>query len=376
MVVSGSTQDVELLSKLLFAGLGSSSSSRDDFREDTFAAFDDRLLDHLYQLDLSGLESIKSLADSNHVVVRTFSPLQHLLSELGRKDLAKSVTRILVNEEDRIDKATDFLQTICTRLEEKGCPVTVIKSLDHWPDLGSDLDLYTPARSRDVLEQMKICFGATPTERSWGDRLAGKWNFVVPGLAELVEIHVGRLGQMGEQTAVTESLTARSRSVQQKGRFFRVAAPEDRIVISTLQRMYRHFYIRLCDVFDNAVLIKSGVVDFEYLRTLGQQAGLWDGIATYLGVIAEYTEAYSGQRLDLPSFVTRSARIGVSDISFRRQFLRVPIVPHGVALYARELKILLARGDLKNGFRLSLMPGLATAAAVGLKITGSDKGIW
>ena len=376
MVVSGSTLDVELLSKLLFAGFGTSSSLRNDFRDDTFAPLDDRLLDHLYQLDIAGLETIKSLADSNHVIVRTFNPLQHLLTDLGRSDLAKSVAQILRAEEDRIDKATEFLQTICTRLEEKRCPVIVIKSLDHWPDLGSDLDLYTSAHSRDVVEQMRSCFNAKPTERSWGDRLAGKWNFVVPGLAELVEIHVGRLGQMGEQTAVTLSLTSRSRTVQANRRFFRVAAPEDRIVISTLQRMYRHFYIRLCDVFDNAVLVKSGAVDFDYLRSLGQRAGLWDGIATYLAVIAEYTEAYSGQRLELPSFVTQSARIGVNEISFQRQFLRVPIVPHGVALYARELKILLARGDFRNSFRLSLMPGLATAAAVGMKITGSDKGIW
>ncbi len=371
--VSDSTQDLELLSKLLFASGELDSSSDISLLEEDL---DNRLLDYVYQLDLSGLESLKSLADSNHVVVRTFNPLRNLLRQLGRSELANLVSQVLQNEEDRIHKATTFLQTICTRLEENGCPVTVIKSLDHWPDLGSDLDLYTAARPRDVLDQMKACFGATPTERSWGDRLAGKWNFVVPGLAELVEIHVGRLGQTGEQTAVTVSLTARSRFIEANDMIFRVAAPEDRIVISTLQRMYRHFYIRLCDVFDNAELIKSGAVDFNYLRSLGLRAGLWDGIATYLSVIAGYAEAYSGERLRLPLFVTDSAKLGVGEIRFRRQFLRVPILPHGMALYARELTSLLSNGDFRNSFRLSLMPGLATAAAVGLKITGSDKGIW
>jgi hypothetical protein len=37
---------------------------------------------------------------------------------------------------------------------------------------------------------------------------------------------------------------------------------------------------------------------------------------------------------------------------------------------------LLRQGDLNNSARLVLLPWLATAAFVGQKITGSDKGIW
>src|ERR1019366_6398943 len=40
---------------------------------------------------------------------------------------------------------------------------------------------------------------AEPQPQSWGDRLAHKWNFRIPGLPRLVEIHVGCLGQTGEQ---------------------------------------------------------------------------------------------------------------------------------------------------------------------------------
>jgi hypothetical protein len=40
------------------------------------------------------------------------------------------------------------------------------------------------------------------------------------------------------------------------------------------------------------------------------------------------------------------------------------------------LKALLFRGQLRNSLRLSLLPGLATAAALEMKFTGSDKGIW
>jgi hypothetical protein len=37
---------------------------------------------------------------------------------------------------------------------------------------------------------------------------------------------------------------------------------------------------------------------------------------------------------------------------------------------------LLLKGELQNTLRLSLLPGLAAAAALEMKISGSDKGIW
>jgi len=376
VTVNESTQDLELLSKLIFSCGDFSQSDRVASQPDILARFDETLLDSMYQLDLGRLEELRLLAHSNHVVVRAFRPLQYILAELGKNDEAHWVSNALANEAARIQKATGFLSEVCTRLADAGCPVTVIKSLDHWPDLGSDLDLYSGEDPRKVVKSMQTCFQATPTERSWGDRLAGKWNFEVPGLPELVEIHVGRLGQTGEQTAVTISLMARSCYIDLNGYTFRVAAPEDRIVVSTLQRMYRHFYIRLCDIVDNANLLVRGVVDFNYLRDLGSRAGLWDGIATYLKVVADYVEAYGGGRPDFPSFVTECARLNLREVTYRRQFLRIPIVPHAMALYAAELKNLLRTGDLRNSLRLSLMPGLATAAALGQRITGSDKGIW
>ena len=219
-------------------------------------------------------------------------------------------------------------------------------------------------------------FNAKLADRSWGDRLANKWNFVVPGLPELIEVHAGRLGQTGEQTAVTRSVSTRTRMAQIRGHVFRVPAPEDRIVISTLQRMYRHFYIRLCDIVDNARLLDLQLVDFAYLHSLGSAAGLWEGIATYLTIISEYVEAYRGNGVPLSPLVTRSAKFGTDQVRFRRDFLRVSILPHSMNLYASELMTLLLKGELRNSLRLSLLPGLATAAALEQKLTGSDKGIW
>jgi hypothetical protein len=313
---------------------------------------------------------------TNHVIVRCFEPLAHILEISGKAEEAGWVMHAVEEEQKRIEHALQSLSQICAALEDAGCLAIVIKSLDHWPDLGSDLDLYTDSDTGNVVDVMRAKFGAKMDGRSWGDRLANKWNFVVPGLPELVEIHVARLGQTGEQTAVTRSVSGRKVVMNAGSYSFRVPAPEDRVVISTLQRMYRHFYIRLCDIADNARLLDATAVDFEYLHSLGSETGLWDGIATYLKIVSDYVEAYRGYGPPLSFRVTASAKFGTEEVSFRKSFLRVPILPQSLNLYAEELKTLLLRGDLRNSLRLSLLPGLATAAALEQKLTGSDKGIW
>jgi hypothetical protein len=219
-------------------------------------------------------------------------------------------------------------------------------------------------------------FKAKPDERSWGDRLANKWNFVIPGLPELVEVHISRLGQTGEQVAVAESLVKRSRTGEFASYRFRIPAPEERLLISTLQRMYRHFYLRLCDVVDTAQLVDSGTIDYAYLQSLARSAGLWDGLATYLVTVSGYVKTFRGQDLQLPSLVTNAAKFGNELVRFRRQFLRIPIFPQAAGLYASEWKRLLLNGELQSTLRLSLLPPLAAAAALEQKLTGSDKGIW
>jgi hypothetical protein len=372
--VQDSTKSVQLLSELVCNRLATPNIQGMKMRLTMSPS--SRLAELTAVLRREDLDELKALAGSNHVIVRAFESLGPILDVEGNREAAEWIQLAVQEEKARIQHALGFLHEICDALEHAGCPVTVIKSLDHWPDLGSDLDLYTHAPATQVVRVMTSKFHAKVDNRSWGDRLANKWNFIVPGMPELVEVHIGRLGQTGEQIALTRSVASRTQTKSLGPHVFNVPAAEDRIVISTLQRMYRHFYIRLCDVVDNAALLDQRLVDFEYLHSLGAAAGLWDGIATYLKIISEYVEAYRGYGVPLPSLVTGSAKFGAGKVRFRKQFLRVPILPQSINLYAGELKTLLMNGDLRNGLRLSLLPGLATAAALEQKLTGSDKGIW
>src|SRR5262249_38637731 len=183
--------------------------------------------------------------------------------------------------------------------EDSGCPICVIKSLDHWPDLGSDLDLYTSGSPGQVGRIMRQKLQAQEEPRSWGDKLANKWNFRVPGLSELVEVHVRYLGQTGEQELMARRVLERKVTTTVNGHSFPVQAAEERILISTLQRMYRHFYFRLCDMADMAALVSNETLDFAELRHGAELGSIWPGVASFLVIVSEYAKRYGGA-VDLP----------------------------------------------------------------------------
>jgi hypothetical protein len=334
------------------------------------------LTQELMNLSRAEFDDLVELAGSNHVIVRGLEAFLSLVSENDDPVRVEWARSALQNELARIESAVGFLHEVCTALEQNGCRLAVIKSLDHLPDLGSDLDLFTTARAEDVITAMQSNFSAKLAPRSWGDRLAHKWNFIVPGLPELIEVHVGRLGQTGEQAAIANTLLDRARWIQIGERSFRTTSISDRLMISTLQRMYRHFYFRLCDIGDTAELVDAGAIDYQHLRASASIAGIWQGVATYLAIVSDYVQCYRGVELDLPNFVRDSARFGGEHVYYSKSFLRVPIMPQSVRLYSSQLAVIIGRGEFHNGARLSLLPWLATAAVVGQKLTGSDKGIW
>jgi hypothetical protein len=321
-------------------------------------------------------DSLAALAETNHVVVRGLDAMRKITE--SRHDALRTgwVDASLSTERARIENAIGFLSQICNTFTLHGHSVAVIKSLDHWPDLGSDLDLFTNAKSSDVIQMMQREFGARLESRSWGDRLACKWNFILPKLPELIEIHVGRLGQTGEQLFMASSLIDRTRCITVGETLFRVPSVSDRLMISTLQRMYRHFYFRLCDIIDSAQLVTSDSIDYDDLYYSAKSAGIWEGVAAYLAIVSDYVNFYQGSPIGVPDWVLKSARFGGKEIYFAKDFLRVPILPQSAMLYGSQLAGVLRRRQIHSGARLSLLPWLATAALVGQKITGSDKGIW
>jgi hypothetical protein len=324
-------------------------------------------------IDLSPIElwdEFWGTADAHHIVQRAATALSGIVSG----DIARTGD-VLAKEQARIAAVLDFLPAVCRELNANGAQVVVIKSLDHWPDFGSDIDLFTDAPEKPISALMRSRFDAEILTPTLGDRLANKVNYRVPGLSELVEFHFGRLGQTGEHVELARRVLDRHRIESFAGRGLPVPAPEERLLVATLQRMYRHFYLRICDIVNTAGMADSREIDFDELRHVSKRAGIWPGVATYLKLCSQYVEHYRGHGLRLPHRVQRAARFGLAKVYPHAGFLRLPLFPQAASLYTRQLAKSVRR-DRAASLRLTLLPPLAAAAGAKYKITGSDKGVW
>jgi hypothetical protein len=364
---SQTAQHFDILSRLVLPGTGEKAS----FSQETV----ERDLRTVSELSEQGLIDFLELANTNHVLVRALEVLQRTAAAHPKNDpLVSRCETALARERARIGHAVEYLAPVYDALEAAGAEVAVIKSLDHWPDLGSDLDLYTSADDNTVRKVMIQQFQATQEPRSWGDRLANKWNFKLPSMPELIEVHVRYLGQTGEQKALARRVLDRSVSRTVGGHSFRVPAPEERVIISTLQRIYRHLYFRLCDMADFADLLSDRAINFAELKRAAEVGGIWPGVATFLLLIADYVKDY-GCAPEIPEEVLSAAPSRDIRVYLGGQFLRVPKGP-AAGLYASQLFSAGRHADVRAMFRLPLLPPLAISALVAYRLTGNDKGVW
>ncbi len=101
---------------------------------------------------------------------------------------------------------------------------------------------------------------------------------------------------------------------------FGVPAPEERIIVATLQRMYRHFYFRVCDIVNIAALVESGAVDFVELHRAASMGGIWKGVCSLLRIVSDYVLKYRGTPVVLPSEVLADALFGGEKVYVKASF--------------------------------------------------------
>ena len=122
----------------------------------------------------------EDLAHSNHVVARAFEVINRVAGNRGNTEIQAWAISVLSVERARIAKALSYLEQVCNALEEEDCPAVVMKTLDHCPDLGNDLDLVTTGSRDSILHVFKDKFQARAEGRIWTDRMANKCNFFLP----------------------------------------------------------------------------------------------------------------------------------------------------------------------------------------------------
>lgn len=335
-----------------------------------------REIEYVSGLDREQLREFLKQAETQRVLRRTLGILKESLPNVRQEPTAELLHHLISEEHQRVQRALAYLRQIADFFEQRGLPIMVMKTLDHWPDTGSDLDLLTTADDAEVCQIFESDLRAGQQSPSWGDRLAHKFNFRIPELPELVEVHVGCLGQTGEQKGLATGALSR-RVMQSYGAYtLPVPLPEDRIVIATLQRMYRHYYIRLTDIVNIFGLLADRRVDFDRLQAIAEVGSVWPGVATLLTIVCQHGVRYGGDSIALPDTVTAATRFNSTRTYLDRRFVRVPLVPEAADLFLHQLAGTGRKRNFRAMMRLSLLPVLATAAFVSFRVTGNDKGVW
>lgn len=316
-----------------------------------------------------------AVAEMHRVLVRSLRALRRQ-AKISSTELPEWVLLVLRDEEAEAQKSVAMFAAVCGMLCAAGFPAVVIKSLDHWPDLGSDFDIYTAGPADDLRSLMQKNFDARVQTQSWSDRLAGKWRFEIRGLNRLIEIHLGGLGQTGQQAHMGRSTLRRRITRAFDDYKFSVPSPEDQILIRSIDRCYRHYSLRICDIVDIVEVIRTHSIDFDFLKRESKRAGIRKGVCSYLSIVDGYYSRYGDEHLFLPSWVRKGAAFSVDKIYGHAGLFRIPIFPQGADLFRHELTKAIRRKDVKKAVRTSLIPPLAVAAGAQFRIRGRDKGIW
>jgi len=334
-----------------------------------------KAIEYIFALPSEQFEQLLKQAETQRVLRRSLEVLKDCALRQPNRH-AQLLDTWLVADDQRVRKVLNFAHGIVTAFERRSYPVAVIKTLDHWPDTGSDVDLLAAGNDNEICGIFGKEFGATRQEQSWGDRLAHKFNFQIPGLAELVEVHIGCLGQTGEQKKLAADVLSRSLRRQYDDCVLPVSSVEDRIIIATLQRMYRHYYIRLTDIVNIMTSLANQPVDFVKLKAIAEASSVWPGVATLVTIVSQHGAQYGAPIVALPDFFAAAARFNSARTYVDQKFVRVPLMPEAANLYLNQVAENGRRHDFRAMARLSLQPMLATAAFVAFRLTGNDKGVW
>ena len=325
------------------------------------------------QLSGRDLDAFLTLLSDHHVTIRTLTPLLSAGSPMPWGDRARETLDI---EQERIRVSIEFLNEICTELESSGSRVVVFKTLDHWPDFGNDLDLFVMGDEAAIRNILTEKFQGEEQVRSWGDHLAHKWSFRVPGCPADVELHINRLGQAGEHFELARRFISRRNYFFVNGHSLPVPAPEERVIAAALQRMYRHLYFRICDIVNLIRLMQSGELSYQELAVAAEIGGVWPGVAGCLELVADYANQFLSEPFVLPDELRATGKWNATQLRVQGRFLHIPFVPNGAGLFCRQFAHVLVQGNLDATARLSLLPPLASAAALAYAVTGSNGRIW
>ena len=298
-----------------------------------------------------------ALCQQNLVVLRTLAALEGAGVSLG--DEAAGWQE---QERARIEQGLATIAGIAQQFARHEIPFMVIKTGDHYPDQGHDIDLLL-ADGGDAAEQiMREELAASRLERSVSEVLSAKSNWRCGPTT--VEMHVGRLGQVGEHRRLAEEIYGHRRRGRIGSLDVSVPSAEGRMILAMLQRIYRHFNFRICDVINVAGLVEDESLSWETVWRLCRESGVDYGVGLGIAMVADQLSRLD-EDLQLPDNGSIPHPCPYP-LSFHRGYYRFPLRGVVPGVFARQVGGSLRQGAILRSSRLALLGFMM--AFVGLNI--------
>ncbi len=312
--------------------------------------------------DRANLAVLVQVLRKNLILVRALGAMG------AEKALPAELQSVLNEERLRVASGIHVARRLATALREKGLPCVFIKTLDNYPDMGHDIDVLVEGPQDVLHEVMTSVLGGKLKRRTLSEHLSNKWNYEF-ATYPTVEIHQGRLGQVGEEARIVRPFLQWAQEVRVNGgESLPVPAPEHRLVLAMLQRVFRHFNVRVCDVVNAHRMLVREDFDWPMLGELTFECGLAKGMRHYLALIATILEdrgeraEFLGRAESVYGGVPRPIRVWVERGYFRFSLWRV-----GPSAYTSKFLSCTRQLDLGATARLLLIPMLAGLTYVNLR---------
>ncbi|HYE16424.1 MAG TPA: hypothetical protein VD968_18440, partial [Pyrinomonadaceae bacterium] len=282
------------------------------------------------------------------------------LEEIGTR--APAFFDEAAEEEGRRARAMfEVIRAVSRSCEARGVEHIFAKSFHHYPDMGGDIDLFVASRSDDVDAAALEGTPAVPAARDFRGRMSGVTAYRVGGGFSL-EIYHGRVGVLGEHGALISRLIRNGERTRVGEADFLVPSAEDLLVLQGMQKVYRHDYIRLCDVLSTASLASRERMDWDYVIGASAQLGTLYGLRSYLTYAGQVLRATLGREL-LPAPLRARLTVGSCGRGkFRGGVFVFPRARVAGRIYLGKVLAAARAGNWDGVSRLSLMPLVAASA--------------
>jgi len=297
-------------------------------------------------IHLAGWERFTEVLWENRITLRSAYALRGQLPSVPEEAWNTLVSR----EEARQKEYIELLRLLTDRLD---LDFMFIKTLDNFPDLGLDVDLLAREDGRRVARAFQQN-GFVHKGQTLAERIADKMSFYFGDYCA-AEVHCGRLGEFGEHRELAHHILDNKVSVELEGVGAWVPRRSSSIIVMVLQRLYRHFNLRACDVLNATRWIRSGHVNLEEVYTDAGRFGMLPGVRWFLRFLNEVQVAYGADKV-VP---TEPLTDVLYCKSLLLRFSRVRFVP---SMYGRKLAWSLRGRHLDAARRELLVLPLAPAA--------------